>query len=115
MPNFLCSRVLTGSGTDGRLGDDDPESTCLDWTSDDEDVGGGALRCGHAWPRSLNGGGRPGRPGGGGRDDGSHWIQDHPLRGCAPGVNLVQNGAGTGDCVGCNGGYGGFYCFALAP
>ena len=35
--------------------------------------------------------------------------------GCSPGVNLQQNGRGTGDCVGCPGGYGGFYCFALAP
>ena len=37
--------------------------------------------------------------------------------GCAAVVNLVQNGPGSRDCtgVGCGGGYGGLYCFALEP
>ncbi len=46
---------------------------------------------------------------------GQSWVMAHPMRGCAPGVNLVQNGPGEGDCVGCSGGYGGIYCFALTP
>jgi hypothetical protein len=43
------------------------------------------------------------------------WTSAHMARGCAPGVNLVQTGAGTGDCIGCGGGYGGIFCFALTP
>lgn len=36
--------------------------------------------------------------------------------GCAPGVNLVQNGGpGKDGTVGSGGGYGGWYCFALTP
>jgi hypothetical protein len=35
--------------------------------------------------------------------------------GCAAGINLVQNGAGSGNAVGGGGGYGGIYCFALTP
>ena len=54
---------------------------------------------GHSWPAQS----------------GQSWIAAHPLRGCAPGVNLIQDGPGSGDCVGCSGGYGGIYCFALEP
>jgi len=46
---------------------------------------------------------------------GQSWITAHRVRGCAPGVNLVQDGPGSGDCVGCGGGYGAIYCFALTP
>jgi hypothetical protein len=99
--------VMTGSDAEGRLANSDPSSTCSDWTSA---VGPGTedrVNCGHSWPRSG-----PSGPGGGGA---ANWISAHRLRGCSPGVNLVQNGAGTGDCVGCSGGYGGIYCFALTP
>jgi hypothetical protein len=91
--------VLTGSGPDGRLDRDDPTSTCDDWTAA---VGPGfeeEVRCGHSWPAMS----------------GQHWIAAHRVRGCAPGVNLMQNGPGEGDCVGCGGGWGGIYCFALEP
>ena len=57
------------------------------------------MRAGHSWPANS----------------GQSWQTVHMLRGCSAGVNLVQNGAGTGDCVGCSGGYGGIYCFALQP
>ena len=33
--------------------------------------------------------------------------------GCSKGANLIQNGAGVGTCIGCSGGYGGLYCFAV--
>ncbi|MEZ4467624.1 MAG: hypothetical protein R3F43_25075 [bacterium] len=59
-------------------------------------------------PPGMGAGGRPGR-------GGANWLSDHPLRGCSPGVNLIQNGPGTGDCIGCSGGYGALYCFAVSP
>ena len=40
-------------------------------------------------------------------------MSDHPLRGCSEGANFLQNGPGEGTCIGCSGGYGGIYCFAL--
>jgi hypothetical protein len=91
--------VLTGSNTEGRLESLDPVTTCYNWTSA---VGPGTeneVRCGHSWPAMS----------------GQHWITAHRVRGCAPGVNLIQNGPGEGDCVGCGGGWGGIYCFALEP
>lgn len=100
--------VMTGSGEDGRLRSMSSATTCNDWTSS---VGPGSesqVYCGHSWPRT----GGPGGPGGGG-SGGSHWISAHPMRGCSPGVNLVQDGPGSGDCVGCGGGWGAIYCFAL--
>jgi hypothetical protein len=39
-------------------------------------------------------------------------------RGCAPGYHFDGSGgqqSGTGNIIGNNGGYGGFYCFALNP
>jgi hypothetical protein len=60
------------------------------------------------------GGGDPSMGGG----DGSmcHWISSLDESGCAPGVNLIQNGGpGNDGTVGSGGGYGGFYCFALTP
>ncbi len=94
--------VPTGSNRQGRLDRDNLASTCNDWTSDDA-IGQNQVKCGHTFPRR--------RPTG----RGAHWISDHPLRGCTPGVNLLQNGPGRGDCIGCSGGYGGLYCFALSP
>lgn len=70
-------------------------STCSDWTS----TGSGSPRIGHSWPGGPS----------------ENWISAHTAPGCAAGVNLVQNGAGSGTCVGCSGGYGGIYCFALTP
>lgn len=76
----------------------------------DANVGSNTVMIGHSFPRDTEGSGRPGGPGGRG---GSNWVSDHPVRGCAPGADLEQNGAGTGNCVGCNGGYGAIYCFAM--
>lgn len=101
--------VITGSDSTGHLSNEDPAYTCDSWTSVETRVagggrprpGGGGIMCGHSFPRSAR--------------SGLSWVSDHPLRGCSAGVNLIQNGAGEGDCVGCSGGYGGLYCFALTP
>jgi len=103
--------VLTGSGRDGRLYDDGEGgavATCEDWTSKTRrgDPGnqmatGGQVPVGHSWPRS--------------NAEGRHWISEHTVNGCEPGVD-VNGGAAAprGDFrVGAAGGYGGFYCFAL--
>jgi hypothetical protein len=85
--------TLTGSDPQGRLA---PGTTCNDWTS----VSAGRPNIGHSWPRSANGG--------------RQWANDHSAPGCAPGFNSdLGPGAGDGGCVGCSGGYGGFYCFAV--
>jgi hypothetical protein len=92
--------VMTASNAEGRFDGDDPSASCQDWTSA---IGPGSeqrVRAGHSWPSQQSGVG---------------WIEAHFLRGCAPGVNLEQNGGGVGDCVGCSGGYGAIYCFALTP
>ena len=94
--------IPTGSDREGRLDRDRLEATCNDWTSS-ESIGADQVTCGHSFPRR------------GGRRRGAQWISDHQLRGCTPGVNLEQNGRGVGDCIGCSGGYGGIYCFALSP
>jgi hypothetical protein len=91
--------VMTGTNQLGQLDGGDPGATCQDWTSDVGPGSEGQVRCGHSWPA----------------ESGQSWVQAHQLRGCAPGVNLEQNGGGTGDCVGCSGGYGAIYCFALTP
>ncbi|MCB9522911.1 MAG: hypothetical protein H6702_05980 [Myxococcales bacterium] len=102
--------VITGSNAAGRLSNEDPAYTCDSWTSTETRVasggrprpgGGGGIMCGHSFPRSAR--------------SGLSWVSDHPLRGCARGINLIQNGAGEGDCIGCSGGYGALYCFALTP
>jgi hypothetical protein len=103
--------VLTGSGRNGRLYDDGEggaTATCEDWTSNTRrgDPGnamatGGQVPVGHSWPRS--------------NAEGRHWISEHTVNGCEPGVD-VNGGtsAPRGDFrVGAAGGYGGFYCFAL--
>jgi len=103
--------VLTGSGRDGRLFDDGEGgeiATCDDWTSKTKQgrpggptATGGQVPVGHSWPRSNT--------------EGRHWISEHTVNGCEPGVDT--NGgtsAPRGDFrVGAAGGYGGFYCFAL--
>ena len=109
--NNRISLTLTGSGTDGRLYQDDPRVTCQDWTSS---VGSdGQPRAGFSWPRGMGGMGFPG----GGGSSSSHWISGLNPPGCAAHINIVQTGpppAGTVG-VGSGGGYGGFYCFALSP
>lgn len=103
--------VLTGSGRNGRLyddGDAGATATCEDWTSKtrrgqsgNQMATGGQVPVGHSWPRS--------------NAEGRHWISEHTVNGCEPGVDI--NGglaAPQGDFrVGAAGGYGGFYCFAL--
>ena len=94
--------TLTGSNRSGMYGGD-PRTTCNDWSS----AVGAAGRpiIGHSWPRNPND-----------LRNGGNWLSDHPAPGCAPGVNLIQNGPGNGaPIVGGGGGYGGIYCFALVP
>jgi hypothetical protein len=104
--------TLTGSDDDGRLytTNTDPNgtlATCEDWTSSTLQTpgggggGGGGVPVGHSWPRTAN--------------NGRQWIQEHTVRGCRPGANVVPGGgAPQGDFrVGAGGGYGGIYCFAL--
>ncbi|MBN2196311.1 MAG: hypothetical protein JW751_26090 [Polyangiaceae bacterium] len=92
--------TLTGSDERGRFAGG--ETTCSDWTS----ISGGRPMAGHSWP------GGPSR----------NWMSAHNMSGCAPGVNLSQQmgggrpgGSTASGCVGCEGGYGGIYCFALTP
>ena len=90
--------TVTGSNRMGMLMSMDPATTCQDWTSSSA-TGGRAIMAGHSWSRV-------------GRQQ---WIQEHTVPGCAPGVNLRDNYVAPGNCIGCSGGYGGFYCFALQP
>lgn len=103
--------ILTGSGPDGRLFDDQADgavATCEDWTSKTRRgrVGGpmatgGQIPVGHSWPRS--------------NAEGRHWISEHTVNGCEAGVNIEGGAAAPRDDfrVGAAGGYGGIYCFAL--
>jgi hypothetical protein len=92
--------TLTGSNRQGRLYSTTLGSTCNDWTSSAGNTG--RPMAGHAWPGGPS----------------QNWIQAHTMPGCAPGICLVQAGGGCNTpCpsggVGCEGGYGGIYCFAL--
>lgn len=90
--------MLTGSDGDGRLMGGLAE-TCQDWTSKTAE-GNGKPQIGHAWPRSAQ--------------SGRNWLSEHSAGGCAPGIDtrpIKNNGTQT---VGAGGGYGGFYCFAVA-
>ena len=91
--------TLTGSNATGMLLNTTPGTTCNDWTSAVGSAGRPGL--GHSWPASS----------------GTSWLQVHSAAGCAPSVAIVQAGGppagATG--VGDGGGYGGIYCFALAP
>jgi hypothetical protein len=116
--------VLTGSGADGRLAEGvDAADTCMDWTFRAGPGSGDQIMCGHSWPRCAmfggcddTGGGFPGGgfPGGA-FGNGSSWVSDHPVAGCKPGVNFVQDGPGdvSTQTVGAGGGYGAIYCFAI--
>ncbi|MBE7453670.1 MAG: hypothetical protein HS111_33850 [Kofleriaceae bacterium] len=90
--------VLTASNTQGRFDGSSAAHACNDWT-DASPGTANIVRLGHSWPAMS----------------GQHWIRTHTARGCSPGVNLVQNGPGTGTSVGAGGGWGGIYCFALEP
>ena len=94
--------VLTGTYADGQLLGTGGHENCDDWTNATTAVGQGSathggLGLGHAWPARS----------------GFGWIYAHEGHGCAPGINLVQNGAGEGNTVGQGGGWGAIYCFAL--
>jgi hypothetical protein len=91
--------TLTGTGATGMLYKNDTTYTCNDWTSS---AMSGRPWCGHCWPR---------------QGSGVNWMSALAEGGCAPGVNLMENGGpmpGHLD-VGTGGGYGGIYCFALTP
>lgn len=99
--------VLTGSDTLGRLAGS--ASTCLDWTSARGDTSTeGKPRVGLSWPRGSSGRGG---------SNGTHWLSAMDEAGCAPGVQIVENGGPDPSVptVGSGGGYGAFYCFALTP
>ncbi len=93
--------MVTGSGTNGRLYS--KTATCNDWTST---TANGKPRCGFAWPRSM---------GGGFGGSASHWISGFDARGCAAGIHITDDFGSSGNIIGSDGGYGGFYCFALNP
>ena len=118
--------MLTGSNDQGKLYGS--TSTCSDWTS--TATTGSKPRVGHSWPTSANmctttstqGGAGTGGSSGGGMPGGGmggamcNWMSALDEAGCAPGVNLIQNGGpGNDGTVGSGGGYGGWYCFALTP
>lgn len=90
--------MLTGSDENGELMGG-PETTCQDWTSVDTEIND-PPRIGHAWPRSAN--------------SGRHWISEHDAGGCAVGADTTPQPNNGTDTVGAGGGYGGFYCFAVA-
>jgi hypothetical protein len=95
--------TLTGSGVDGKLY---KSATCDDWTST---TSSNKPAFGHTWPRSIN------------DSDASaaHWLQagTSPLPGCAAIINVSSNNYTSGNWgggVGSDGGYGGWYCFAVS-
>ena len=89
--------TLTGTGTNGMLYKMDKASTCNDWTNGERT---GKPWCGHSWPRNGSG---------------VNWMSALGEGGCAPGINLVEQGGPNAPTVGSGGGYGGIYCFALKP
>jgi hypothetical protein len=89
--------TLTGTTQQGQLAATTRNNTCNDWTSAEGALG--QPQIGHSWRRNAT--------------DGINWIAEHPAPGCAAGASEVLNGGGL--CVGCSGGYGGVYCFALKP
>lgn len=89
--------TLTGTGTTGMLYRMDKQYTCNDWTSSERS---GRPWCGHSWPRTGSG---------------VNWMSALAEGGCAPGINLREQGGPNAPTVGAGGGYGGIYCFALKP
>lgn len=94
--------VLTGSSQRGSLSNLSRDATCLDWTNTSLGSSAGVV-AGHSFPRP---GSVPG-------EAGSHWASDHSLQGCGKGSQLQEGSASMEGCVGCSGGYGALYCFAL--
>jgi hypothetical protein len=92
--------ILTGSNAQGKLYSQ--TATCLDWTSKLKDnQATGRPRIGFSWPAS-------------GR---TNWISGQDEGGCGAGVAIEEMGGSdpNNPIVGSGGGYGGIYCFALAP
>jgi hypothetical protein len=89
--------VLTGTNQQGMLQSTNMTATCNDWTSAERT---GRPWCGHSWPRQASG---------------VNWMSALAEGGCAPGVNLREQGGPNAPTVGAGGGYGGIYCFALTP
>ena len=121
--------MITGSNSQGKLYG--ATATCSDWTSATA-TSGQKPRVGHSWPTNKNecsttstlgASGSGGASGTGGRGGGMggmgsmcNWMSALDESGCAPGVNLIQNGGpGNDGVIGSGGGYGGWYCFALTP
>jgi hypothetical protein len=70
---------------------------------------GGAADGGKPMPSSREGGGVASQ-------NMANWMSSLDESGCAPGINLSESSVpGMGVCVGCGGGYGGLYCFAVTP
>ncbi|XYH96640.1 hypothetical protein ACMHYB_54180 [Sorangium sp. So ce1128] len=124
--------ILTGTNDEGKLYS--ATATCKDWTSAAGDTDAeGRPRVGHSWPRNFGGGfpggssgsggpggssGSGGFPGGPGGDiNMANWMSSLDEAGCAPGINLLEQGGPIPGqtTVGSGGGYGGIYCFALTP
>jgi hypothetical protein len=101
-------QTLTGSNGQGRLFRADPRSTCQDWTS--AVPASGTPRVGQSWLRM-------GFPASGTAEGYGSWLSSGEEAGCGAGVNIVEMGPPdpNNPVVGSGGGYGGFYCFALAP
>ena len=107
----VCHMGITNAhcGTDGEACDACSDGTsCLNGVCDTSDGG----TTGFAGIFSRDGGDF-----GGMMDSMNNWISSLDEAGCAPGVNLVETGPPdpSNPTVGSGGGYGGFYCFALAP
>lgn len=100
MPAVDNHHILTGSSTTGTLYG--PMATCLDWTSSSRtNTMTGRPRIGFSWSIQNR----------------IHWISGQDEGGCGAGV-LIGDGGGSdpsNPIVGSGGGYGGIYCFALAP
>jgi len=92
--------VLTGSDATGKLYG--PTATCMDWTTSLKDnKTTGRPRIGFSWSIMSR----------------TNWISGQDEGGCGAGVAVEENGASNpaNPIVGSGGGYGGLYCFALAP
>jgi hypothetical protein len=95
--------TVTGSSATGTLAS--ATATCKDWTTSDGASTNGKPMCGFSWPRGSG-------------SSGSNWMSTFSAAGCAPGYHFDNSGgqaSATGNIIGNNGGYGGFYCFALNP
>lgn len=97
--------TVTGSSATGTLAS--ATATCKDWTTAEGVAANGKPMCGFSWPRSSSATG-----------SGSNWMTTFSAAGCGAGHHFDGSGGqatGTGLIIGNNGGYGGFYCFALNP